>query len=106
MLGLQVRATGAASVDIDFIQLTALDSYQTIAQRGYTIVNNGTITFNNIENVFHAGGATIYTPLTGPLTLLPKTTQRIHILYDEGSSMNVSRSLSVRAFIRERRLTV
>lgn len=106
VLGLQVRASGAASVDVDFIQLTALDSYQTIAQRGYSIVNNGTIFFNNIENIFHTGGATIFTPLTGPLTLLPRATQRIHIMYDEGTNMNVSRSMSVRAFIRERRLTV
>lgn len=105
-LALSVRATGSAQVDIDFIQLTPLDSYRWVVQRGLSIVNNGMITDDNIEGLTHAGGSPIYSPKTGPLMVYPSKTQRIVILQDIGSSSNITQTLTVRAYIRERRLSV
>lgn len=106
VLALTVRATGPATLNIDFLQLTPLDSYQQVAQRGNFIANTGTITFDNIEGIIHAGGSAIYSPKAGPLLLFPGITQRIIVLQDTGSASSISQTFSVRAYIRERRLTV
>lgn len=106
VLGLLVRSTGAAELDIDFIQLTPLDSFRWVVQRGLTIANNGTITDDNIEGLTHAGGSPIYSPKTGPLYVFPGRTQRIIILQDIGTSSAIDKTFSVRAYYRPRRLTV
>lgn len=106
VLALTVRATGSATLNVDFVQLTPLDSYQQVAQRGNNIVNNGTITFDNIEGLVHAGGSAIYSPKAGPLLVFPNVMQRIIVLQDTGSASSISQTFSVRAYIRERRLTV
>lgn len=105
-LTLVVRATGAASVQLDFMQLTPLDSYRQFAQRGMLITAGGTITDNNIEGIIHAGGVPIYSPKAGPLMVYPGVLQRIYILQDTGSASDIAQTFTVRAYIRERRLTV
>lgn len=105
-LWLEVRATGALTLGIDFIHLLALDSYQNIYQMGGVVPNNTTITFDNIERNFHLVGNTLFSPRSGTLKVFPGVTQRIHIIYDEETSSNVSRTMTVKAYIRERRLTV
>lgn len=106
VLSMSIRATGAATLNHDFFQLTPLDSYQVIAQRGYTVANSGVITFDNIENLFHYAGNPIYSPRSGSLQVYPGVTQRIYILNDEGTSSNITRAFTVRAYIRERRVTI
>lgn len=106
VLGLLVRATGSAQIDLDFMQLTPLDSYRYVVQRGNTIINSGTITDDNIEGLTHAGGDPIYSPKTGALMLFPNQLQRIIVLQDIGTSSTIANTFSVRAYIRERRLTV
>lgn len=105
-LCLSVRATGAATISIDFFQLTPLDSYRWVVQRGLLIVNNGTITDDNIDGITHAGGSPIYSPKTGPLMIFPGKTQRIIVLQDIGTSSNIAKTFSIRAYYRPRRLTV
>lgn len=107
VLSLVVRCTGAGIVNLDFMQLTPLDAYQQVAQRGLTLANGNVITFDNIEGlVYESVSGPIFTPLSGPLKVFPGLTQKIIILNDEGGSSNISRTFSVRAYIRERRLTV
>lgn len=106
VLSLIVRATGSATLNLDYIQLTPLDSYRWIVQRGLTIANNGVITDDNIEGITHSAGAPVYSPKTGPLYVFPGVTQRIIILQDTGSASTITHAFSVRAYIRERRLTV
>ena len=106
VFGLVFRSAGAYSVTVESTQLTPTDSYQYITQLGLNIVNNGTITFDNIEENYHAGGQMIYSNKAGRLQVWPGQTQRILILQDEGGSSTTTQTMSVRAYIRERRLTV
>mgnify|MGYP000939420027 CR=1 FL=1 len=101
-----VRATGSATIQVDRIQLTPLDSYRWLVQRGLAIANGGAITDDNIEGITHAGGSPIYSPKTGPLFVFPGVLQRIYVLQDTGSASATGTSFSVRAYIRERRLSV
>jgi hypothetical protein len=48
----------------------------------------------------------IYSNKSGRLRVWPGQTQRILILQDEGSASTTTQTMSVRAYIRERRLTV
>lgn len=105
-LWLEVRATGALTLGIDFMHWLALDAYQNIYQMGGDVPNNGVITFDNIEGDFHQAGSKLFSPRFGILKVFPGVTQRIHIIYDEETSSNVSRTMTVKAYIRERRLTV
>lgn len=101
------RAPTAASVTLNVARVMATDSYQYIAQRGFLIVAGGTMTFDNIEGLYHAGGQSIYSVRSEkPLMVFPGVTQRVTIMFDEGGSSDVAKTLSVQAFIRERRLTV
>ena len=105
-LVLQVRCTGVGTFHVDFIQLTPLDSYQRVVQLGDPIANGDSITFDNIDHVFYTSSTPIYAPLDGQLRVFPNVTQKLFVLSDEGSSSNIARTWSVRAYIRERRLTV
>lgn len=101
------RAPAATSVTLNVARVMATDSYQYINQRGFSIAAGGVMTFDNIEGLFHAGGQSIYSVRSEkPLMVYPNTTQRINIMFDEGSSSDTAKTLSVQAFIRERRLTV
>lgn len=105
-LVLKVRATGSGQVNIDFIQLTSLDSYQYVIQRGLNIPNDGVITFDGIEGIIHSNGQTIYSNRVGPLYVFPGKTQRIYILYDTSSGSVIAHTADIRVYIRERRLTI
>lgn len=105
-LTLSVRATGAASIQLDFMQLSPLDSYRQFAQRGMLITAGGTITDDNMEGIVHAGGSFIYSPKAGPLMVYPGVTQRLLILQDTGSASDITYTFTARVYIRERRLTV
>lgn len=105
-LVLKVRATGSGQVNIDFIQLTSLDSYQYVIQRGLNIPNDGVITFDGIEGIIHSNGQTIYSNRVGPLYVFPGKNQRIYILYDTSSGSAIAHTAEIQAYIRERRLTI
>lgn len=105
-LELTYRATGAASANLDYFFLMPQDSYQYIYQRGYNVPNNGTVIFDNIEELYYISNYSIFSPREGRLKLRPGVDQRIYILADEGSSSNVARTFTVKVYVRERRLTV
>jgi hypothetical protein len=65
------------------------------------------MTFDNIEGLYHQAGQSIYSVRTEkPLMIFPNATQRINIMFDEGSSSDTAKTLSVQAFYRKRRLTI
>lgn len=105
-LVLKVRCTGSGQLNIDYIQLTPLDSYQYVIQRGLNITNNSVITFDGIEGIIHANGQTIYSSRVGPLYVFPNRNQRIYILYDSSSGSVVDNTADIQVYIRERRLTI
>jgi hypothetical protein len=110
-LELKLKATGAAQYNVDFIQLTPLDSYQYIVQRGYDLANGDAVLFDSVEDTYAILGGTedgqkIFSPRAGRLMLFPGVSQRLTILADEGSSSNVGRSLDVALLVHERRLTI
>ena len=103
---LAFRSAGAYSVTVESTQLTPTDSYQYLTQSSFSIANNGVITFDNIEELYHTGGQPVFSNKVGRLRVWPGQTQRILILQDEGGSSTTTQTMSVRAYIRERRLTV
>ena len=106
-LMLRLRAPASSTIGLDFIQLTPLDSYCAITQRGYDIPANGVISIDGQNGVVHSGGYAIYTPVAFPLYLFPMRLQRILILENEGvTAPAIANSFSVRAYVRPRRLTV
>ncbi len=106
-LNFYFRAASAASLTINVARLLPMDSYQYIVQRGFTIAAGGVITFDNINGIYHSGGQSIYSVRTEkPLMIYPNVTQRINIMFDEGSSSDTAKTLSVQAFYRKRRLTI
>lgn len=104
---LKLRATGAFTVNLDYVHFMPLDSYQHIKQLGYGIVNNGVIIFDNIEQLYKHADKSIFSVREGRLKVFPSVNyQRLYMLADEGTSSNVARTFSVKLFVRERRLTI
>lgn len=106
-LNFYFRAASAASITLNVARVLAMDSYQYIVQRGFTVAASGVMTFDNIEGLYHQAGQSIYSVRTEkPLMIFPNTTQRINIMFDEGSSSDTAKTLSVQAYYRKRRLTI
>lgn len=109
-LGLSFRVAGTVTVNIDYTQLTGLDSYKKLIQRGYSVSNNDSIVNDDIEDQMYvvSGGVNlpIYTAQAGPLMIFPGVTQRIYILHDEGSSSDITNTFSAQLWYRPRRLTI
>lgn len=106
-LNFYFRSSSAASITINVARLLAMDSYQYIVQRGFTVGSGSVMTFDNIEYLFHQQGQSIYSVRTEkPLMIFPNTTQRVNIMFDEGSSSDTAKTLSVQAYYRKRRLTI
>jgi hypothetical protein len=106
-LNFYFRAASAASLTINVARLLPMDSYQHIVQRGFIVGAGGVMTFDNIEGLYHQAGQSIYSVRTEkPLMIFPNATQRINIMFDEGSSSDTAKTLSVQAFYRKRRLTI
>lgn len=114
-LALVVRGTGV--VQIDILQLTALDSYAylELPPAGITVANTNSVVYDGIERQVYVLAGTLRTPLPtaygGGLFLQPRRTQRIHTMYqiDPASGTDyapVGGTLSVRVYYRPRRLTV
>jgi len=109
---LSVRRAGAGSLGIDFLALLSTDAMHAFEQTGYQIPNGHKVILDGIarRTVYYQSTTGkqlgIYRDNLPHLHLWPGRDQAVEILYDEGSSMTVSRTLSVRAYTRPRRLTV
>ena len=100
---LMLRST-SSTLGIDFIQLTPLDGYGHIRQRGNYLPPGGVITIDGIEGIVYGGGAPIYTPIRQQLLLQPNLLQRLYFLHDEGTGAPViTNTFTVRVYYRKRR---
>lgn len=107
---LSLRTTVSTTISIDFFQLTPMDSFRRIYQRGYPVVNNAVIIDDSIEGytVLQEGSADqpIYTVYDGPLTVFPNRLQRVIILHDEGTAAPIANQFELRLYYRPRRLSI
>ncbi len=109
---------GAAVVELDVLQLTALDSYryyETVGT-GVATANNATVVLDGIEGLAYVL-ATTRTPLPvsfgGPIMLQPGMINRLHILYQVNAAGTagagdapIAGTMSARLYYRPRRVTV
>lgn len=107
------RKTGGGSVDLDFVQLTSLDSYRVLTPRGYgapylvTVVDDGIGGSVWADTWPSSGKAGHYIAHGQPVHLWPGRDQRLYLLVvDSGSDVVVARTASVRVYYRPRRLTL
>lgn len=106
-LAIKMRTASSNTMNIDFVQLTPLDSYVEIIQRGYSVADGETVTIDGIDGIVHAEGMPIYTSVGMPLLVFPGRTQRIIVLHMlSNSTVPATNTLSIRAYYRPRRATV
>lgn len=109
-VALSLSCRGAMNAQLDFIQLTPLDSYRYVELFGYAVANNAALVDDGIEDrtyVLSGGVAYPYAaPRGSPLLLQPNTTQRIIFLHQTATAAPISSAFSVRVYHRPRRLTL
>jgi len=109
---LSVRSATTGNINVDFFALLATDALHAFEQIGYQIPNGDKVIADGItaRGVYYQGAGgnqlSIHSDSPPHIHLWPGRDQALEILYDEGSSMVISRTLSVRAYYRPRRLTV
>ncbi len=112
-LALYARRTGGGSFNLDFLQLTPLDSYRLLLPRGYGTPYQTTVQDDGMANALYvtqSGGlykTGHYLSQGLPIRLYPGQDQRIYFLQTNSSGgAEVARTLSVRTYYRPRRLTL
>lgn len=109
-LALKFRAATSVTVDLDFVQVTPLDSFRHLIQRGMQILNGDAIIDDGIEGITYSlesgVGHPIYSPRGQPLHVFPGQGNRIVVLHDEGTVAPIANSFSVQVWYRPRRLTI
>lgn len=107
---LSLSCRGAMNAQLDFVQLTPLDSYRYVELFGYSVNNNATLVDDGIDErtyVLISGVAYPYAaPRGAPLLLYPNTTQRIIFLHQTSTAAPIANAFSVRVYYRPRRLTL
>lgn len=109
-LAFKLRAAASVTVSIDYIQLTPLDSFRHLVQRGMTIPNGDGIIDDGIEGLTYSFESSvahpIYSPRGAPLYVFPGYDQRIYVLHDEGTPSVIANSFLAQLYYRPRRLIV
>ena len=111
VLGLAMRSTlASATVNLDYIQLTPVDSYRHIVMLGNQIANGDAVVDDGLENQVYSLESGVHhyilSPRGAPLMVWPGLTQRIYILHDTGASAPIANTFSVQVLYRPRRLTI
>lgn len=111
VLALSLRSAGGGTVELDFVQLTALDSWRHLQQLGYQISVGDAVVDDGVAGIVYGqepdgDQIPIYNAFGQPVHLWPNAQQRLMFLWDEGSNMNIARTFSVQVHVRPRRLTV
>lgn len=109
-VALSLDCRGAMNAQLDFVQLTPLDSYRYVELFGYAVANNAALVDDGIEErtyILTGGVAYPYAaPRGAPLLLYPNTTQRIIFLHQTSTAAPIANAFSVRVYYRPRRLTL
>ncbi len=105
-LTLTARCAVGGSATLDFVQLMATDSFRRLEQIGYSLANGAGIEDNGIDGGAYAlSGSTRYPILRAyhaPILVWPGRTQRLFILFDEGTDFVAGRQMTVSAWVRTR----
>lgn len=108
-LGLQMQASGATTVSLDYVFLLPMDGYRQVTQVGYQVPNTGAVEVDeNDASAYYWGGERWpLHVLSGPgLYLWPNTLQQIRVLHDVGEDSPIANTFSVQAWHRPRRAVV
>lgn len=108
---LSLRHTGTSQLDLDFIQLSGPDGVHRFDQQGNDLVIGDTVTDDGPEGAVYiktVGNATqhIFSDYGRPIYAWPGRDMRLRLLFDEGSGMVISRTMTATVNYRPRRLTV
>lgn len=98
------------SATLEFVQLTPARHAVELTQIGYQLTNGDAILEDSLnEQAYYTDGGNqwdIVQRSGGPLLAQPGVTNRLHLLFDEGISINPSRSMLVNVNYRPRRATI
>lgn len=108
------RATaGTHTLNMDYLQLFALDGWRKLAPRGYGLVYGARLVDDGIDDLIYtdgwptAGKTGHYKGSGDRLMGRPGVVQRIVLLHDSDTgSAAIDRTLTVKAYYRPRRLTI
>jgi len=104
------RASGAGALTMDFTQLMATDAFRRIEQIGYNTSNNEGVEDDGISGGAYYWDGTnkfpIVKPYYDPVVVYPGKTQRLYILFDEGTDFVAGRKMKVQAWYRPRVRTI
>jgi hypothetical protein len=107
------RNEGGGSLNLDFVQLTALDGWRRLVPRGYgapygyRVVDDGLEGNLRIDTGGSSARAGYYIGYGRQIHVWPGRDQRIHVLAaNDGGDSEIARTHSVRAYYRPRKLTV
>lgn len=111
---LNLEFRGGANVQFDFFTLAMIDSFRYLELSSVAVPNTAAIVHDGTEGLTYIDASGSHTPLATtfgePLLLQPGALQRIHVLWEriQGTTGNVPMTgqLTVRAYVRPRRLTV
>lgn len=112
-LSLYARKTGGGTINIDYLQITPLDSYRILQPQGYgasytiRIVDDGVAEQLYTDGWSPSGKTGHYVGIGSQIRLKPGKTQRIMFLQKgDTGDISTSRTLSVKAFYRPRKATI
>lgn len=113
-VALSVRAAGAGSMQVDFVQLTPADwgQYRHVVQLGYDTDQNDALIDDGIEEQTYFYDAalskhlSIMRPLGLPLYVWPNRTQRLRALINGGGGFAPSWTMRAKAWYRPRVMTI
>ncbi|MBI1296661.1 hypothetical protein GC175_17030 [bacterium] len=110
-LVLTVRKATAGSLNIDFLQLSGPNGLHHFRQVGYQLETTDSVVIDGPESQIYALDAStyrwpIYSEYSPPVQVWPGKDQRIRVLFDEGTTMNIARTWTARAWYKPRRVTL
>ena len=111
-LTLAIQFTGTSVTELDFVQLTPLDSFRYLECMG-SVANGESVVDNGYDGLAYVLSGSAYLPLVAPrgepLMLFPGLTQRVIVLQQNltgNSQAPIADTFSVRVWHRPRRRTI
>ena len=105
------RCPTAGALNIDFLQLSGPDGFHHFRQNGYQLETTDTVVVDGPEERTYVLDNTgyhwpIYSEYSPRVQVWPGQNQRLRVLFDEGGSMNIARTWTMRAWYKPRRVTL
>lgn len=108
-LAISGRTSLAGSATVDFVNLMATDSFCRLEQIGYSLANGDSVYVDGIDGGAYAYDGTKY-PIVkqynDAIQAWPGYTQRLHVLFAEGTTFTAGRGMKLQAWYRPRVRTI